>query len=420
MTSRAGLQMWRAGSLNWRPELAAPAAALRESLDGVDPEALDAALAREICRRLDAFLGGILAYRRHPYRRRLADPPTVWSEGPMRLLDYGACAAAARDGPPVLVVPSLINGAYILDLSERRSLLRYLAGRGLRPLLMDWGRPGRAERDLTLSDYIAGRLNSALDATLRLTGRRPAVLGYCMGGLLALALAARREDDVTALALLATPWDFHAGRSQQGRLAAAMLGPLTPLIDRFGELPVDALQAMFATLDPLGVARKFCALASLAQSAKARFADSEQAEDFVALEDWLNDGVPLVAPVAEECLGGWYGANEPGRGTWRVAGKPVRPAEVRLPALVVVPERDRIVPPESAEALAAALPNAERMATPLGHIGMIVSSRAEPLLWRPLADWLAAAAAPPGAKPRPAARRRAKSAKGAHFRRRSP
>jgi len=48
-----------------------------------------------------------------------------------------------------------------------------------------------------------------------------------------------------------------------------------------------------------------------------------KAAAFVALEDWLNDGVPLAAPVARECLAGWYGANTPATGQWRVAGKVV-------------------------------------------------------------------------------------------------
>ena len=42
-----------------------------------------------------------------------------------RLLDFGMCPEATNpNGPPVLVVPSLINRAYILDLNENCSLLR--------------------------------------------------------------------------------------------------------------------------------------------------------------------------------------------------------------------------------------------------------------------------------------------------------
>ena len=105
-----------------------------------------------------AFIRGIAAYRRHPYVRTLPDPPSIWSEGGSRLLDYGG------SGPAVLFVPSLINRAYILDLAEERSMLRHLAANGVRPLLLDWGWPGETERRFTLGDYIAGRLESALAA----------------------------------------------------------------------------------------------------------------------------------------------------------------------------------------------------------------------------------------------------------------
>ena len=74
-----------------------------------------------------------------PTAATLADPPVLWHEGH----DAAARLRAAPAAPPVLVVPSLINRAYILDLAPGKSLLRFLAGQGLRPLLVDWGAAGR-------------------------------------------------------------------------------------------------------------------------------------------------------------------------------------------------------------------------------------------------------------------------------------
>ena len=141
------------------------------------------------------------------------------------------------------------------------------------------------------------------------------------------------------------------------------------------------LQMLFASLDPVLAERKFVRFARLDQA-------SEAAQDFVALEDWLNDGVPLAAPVARECLVGWYGANAPAAGTWQVAGETVAPASLTLPALVVIPAQDRIVPPSSAEALGEALPNASMMRPSVGHIGMMVSRGVEQKLWPKIASWL--------------------------------
>ena len=333
-----------------------------------------------------ALIAGIAAYRRHPWRRDLPDPPAIWSEGDTRLLDYGAGSPGLGNspgnspgGPVVLVVPSLVNRATVLDLAPGRSMLRWLVGAGVRPLLLDWGWPGEAERRFALTDYVAGRLERAI---LAVDG--PVVLaGYCMGGLLAVAAAERRPDRVRALALLATPWDFHAEDAGKARRVAALLPKLEPALAATGTLPVDALQALFSMLDPGAVAAKYRAFAALDQG-------SEAARGFVALEDWLNDGIPLAAPVAREALGLWYGANAPARGEWRVAGLPVRPEALRLPAFVAVPGRDRIVPPEGARPLAERIAGAVLHQPASGHIGMVAGRRAEAALWAPLLEWLRA------------------------------
>lgn len=351
-----------------------------------------------MARRLGALATGIRAYRDHPYRRDLADPPCVWRDGTTRLLDYGATTPGHRssnaDPPrPVLFVPSLVNRAYILDLSQQRSLLRWLAtprpvgGTGansaLWPLLVDWDAPGDAERGFDLTAYIDGRLTAALAAARALDplDRPVPVVGYCMGGLLALALALRRSDDVAALGLLATPWDFHAERTAAATAVATAYRGAAPVIDALSELPVDALQSLFATLDPFLVPRKFVAFAGLDPA-------SDKAAEFVALEDWLNDGVGLAAPVARECIEGWYGENSAMRGRWRIGGEAIEPQRLHKPALVMIPQRDRIVPPASARALADALPAATTLSLPFGHIGMVAARSARKAVWQPLADWL--------------------------------
>jgi polyhydroxyalkanoate synthase subunit PhaC len=284
----------------------------------------------------------------------------------------------------VLFVPSLVNRATILDLLPAEpdgagSMLRWLAGHGVRPLLLDWGTPGAIETGFTMTDYVAGRLERAITAV----GEKLTLVGYCMGGLLALAAAQRRPDLVRGLALLATPWDFWAEGAAQPQALAALLPLFQPLLAATGTLPVDALQALFMAIDPFGVAEKYRGFATLDPT-------SARARRFVAIEDWLNDGVPLAAPVARETLGGWYGQNTPARGGWRIAGAVVDPAAVLMPTFLAIPARDRIVPPASALALAAARPGSVVHHAPGGHVGMVAGAAAETALWRPLAAWLGA------------------------------
>jgi polyhydroxyalkanoate synthase len=357
------LHLWAAGATWLGSLLASPARA-------TEAEAVRA--------RYAAFIDGIEAYWAHPYRRRQPAPRVLWRAGTATLADHRA--DGGHGARPVLLVPSLVNRAYILDLAPGRSLVAYLAARGLAPLVVDWDEPGPEEMAFTVADYVTRRLEPALEEAA--AGGPVPVVGYCMGGLLALALAVRRPRLVASLALLATPWDFHAEAAGWSAVLAA-LEPAFAAIVADGVLPVDVLQACFAAVQPMRVAEKFGAFAALDPA-------SAQAVSFVQVEDWLNDGVPLAGPLASECLFGWYGRNEPARGAWRIDGHAVRPQEVACPALVFVPERDRIVPAASAAALGRAIPGARVRRVSAGHIGMMVGRRAQSACWGPLADWLAA------------------------------
>jgi polyhydroxyalkanoate synthase len=350
---------------------------LAAEIDAVGPNSVAAALDLEIERRAKSYLAGLEAYRRHPYRRGNKAPPVLWREGTTRLLDYGG------DGPVILVVPSLINRFYVLDLLPERSFLRHLAGRGLRPLVVDWGAPASKERKFDLTDYVAGRLETAFDAALGLASAPIGVAGYCMGGLFALALALRRPDETACLALLATPWDFHTEHAQPARFFGLLADCLPLLCNDRGALPVEVIQSLFFMLDPFSAERKFTRFAALDPN-------GDKARAFVALEDWVNDGVPLAAAVARDCARSWYSDNEPARGLWQIGGETVDPKQLRSPALVVVPSRDRIVPPTSAEALAAALGGATVLRPPLGHVGMMSAARAPKTLWTEISGWLRA------------------------------
>src|SRR5690606_35032477 len=143
LTSRGALPLLRKGSLDWRPELAATAASLRESAERLDEKQVEQALDAAAAKRWGDFLDGILRYRRHPYRRDLPTARLAWQDGTTRLLAYAP--QRRKSGRPVLVVPSLINRAYILDLTAQRSFMRDLAARGFRPYLVDWGQPGDVE-----------------------------------------------------------------------------------------------------------------------------------------------------------------------------------------------------------------------------------------------------------------------------------
>lgn len=375
-SSLIALPSLKDGSLSWKEPLSQQAKALRESLENVEPALFAEAVSKEFQSRLGDFAAGINRFAKASRRPSLPELSVVWDEGTTRVV------RAEAAGAPVILIPSLINRAYILDLSAKRSLLRYLAQHGLDSYLVDWDAPGETEQAFGIDDYVQ-RLARIRDHVTRTTGQKPMLVGYCMGGNLALALAHLDPAKIAKLALLATPWDFQAMAEVSTRMLAAMMPALRQVIEVFGALPVDVMQAMFSSRDPSGAIRKFRQFAELDP-------ESDAAQAFIELEDWLNDGVPLVRQVALECLQGWYLDNRPMAGTWEIAGRPVVPAKLAMPSLLIVPKRDTIVPPESALPLAGLLANARLIELNAGHIGMMAGSGAVDQLYAPLADWLGA------------------------------
>ena len=308
-------------------------------------------------------LAGLRLYQEAERAPRPADPPVVARVGRCTLRDYGG------SGRPVVFVPSLINPPYVLDLAPNNSLLRWLSGQGVRPLLVDWGDPSPDERDVT----IAGHVERYLLPLIAALGEKPALAGYCLGGTMALAAAAR--TDVTALVTIAAPWHF-AGFPDTAREGLNDLWQrASPAAEALGLMPMEVLQTSFWRLDPGKTVTKFERLGRGGMPAGA-------IADFVALEDWANDGPPLTLAAARELMLDLFNEDRTGRGSWSVAGAPVRPEALACPVFDIASTTDRIVPAASAPAIGT------QRALALGHVGMIVGGRARTLLWEPLADWL--------------------------------
>ena len=380
LASSAGAwRSWKNGSLDWKPGLEAAAGDLARATRNVDADAFAAALrslADDAYRRM---VDGIRRYREFPWSRPETTARIAWQAGTARLYDYGARRPRAPRAP-VLLVPSLVNRSHVLDLMPGRSLAAYLARRGLRPMVLDWGDPDHEERHFSLDDYFAHRLMPAFEAARAEAAGPVPVVGYCMGGLLALALVQHRRSDAAGLALLATPWDFHAERRAQAQQLAALVGAWLPVLAAGRLLPVDGLQTLFAVNDPYLAYRKFARFSAMDP-------DAEETRHFVALEDWLNDGIPMAWDVARTCFLEWYAQNATVEGKWSLGGAAVDPARLDLPAISFLPANDRIVPPGSASALADAIPKNRTIAINAGHIGMVTGSK-RMTLWRPLAKWL--------------------------------
>ncbi len=340
-----------------------------------------------VCRAAgEAFVRGVQAYHRHPYRRDVSlssDFSEVWRAGTVSLLLFCAKERAHEKTPAIFLIPSMINRSYIFDLLPDKSFVRWLAAQGKDVYVLDWGMPEYDDGQRDFDTLMKDRLLPALSFAAQHSGAPLHALGYCMGGVFLTALAAQKEAQASLdrLCFLATPWDFRAGDPLLKNQVLASMPLAFQQINRHNVLGAEWLQGVFAMVNADRVAEKFARFSALAP-------ESKEATLFVATEDWLNGGVALPAGLVRTFLLSWYAENRTAKGTWCVGGENIRPEDIDIPSLIVAPSRDRLVPAESAKALASRLSRATLQEPCCGHVGMMTGRRAETDVWYPLLEWL--------------------------------
>jgi len=316
--------------------------------------------------RTERALAGLSAYQQAPRRK---PPRPLLPVAEIRGSALRSYARPGARGQVVLFVPSLINPPDIFDLDRERSLLRWLAGGELRPLLLDWG-PAELRRHLS----VAGHVETILLPLIAALDEPPVLVGYCLGG--TMAAAAAQLAAVRGLATIAAPWHFSGFPDGSRAALAALWAQAAPAAQAMGRLPMEVLQAAFWQLDPARTIGKYEAFAGFDP-------DSPEAAAFVTLEDWTNQGEPIPLPAARELFEDMFAADLPGKGAWQVGGQIIDPAGITAPMLHFVSASDRIVP------AASAFESGDRVMLAPGHVGMVIGSSARRQLWEPLARWLA-------------------------------
>lgn len=342
----------------------------------------------------------------------LTPSDVIHAEGRMRLLRYRPLPGVTpRDRPPILLVYALINKPYILDLQPGLSVVESLLRRGLDVYLIDWGTPDRRDKDLRIHDYVNGYMDRAMDAVCRASGvDRPHVLGYCMGGTFAAMYTALHPERVRTLCLMAAGLDFD---TRSGLLNVWSRAPgFDPwkIARTFQLIPPEFFVDAFGVLDPTrNYYLKFKDLLN-------RIDDPSFVENFLRMEKWNNDGIPMAGPTYAEFIEKGYQRNLLVKGEWTLDGdqKRIDPHAITMPVASIVGLKDTLMPPECTERFLPVVGSRDvkRFELPSGHIGLSVSRNAHKELWPGVGDWILAhndgfgetARRKP---PRPPARRRA-------------
>lgn len=277
--------------------------------------------------------------------------------------------------PRIIFVPSPINAPNVLDMDADCSLMSWLASSGLNAGLIDWGTISPEHRDHSLDSFALTRLLPLLHQL----GGPVHLVGYCLGGLIAMAAAC--HISVQSLTLIATPWHFSGYDEDRRADLARMWDSHKPSCAQMGMVPMEVMQHGFWTLSPDKLIEKYLGFGQMEP-------DSPKARRFIAIEDWANGGEPLPYALGEQLFEQLYQADITGTGQWLVGGRRICAANVQGPAMEFSSASDAIVP----LSCSPDMPGRQVLAS--GHVGMMVGSSAPQTLWPMLKQWILANDAP--------------------------
>ena len=307
---------------------------------------------------------------------------TLFREGTAALYRFRSAEGAAPrpNRAPLLLVPSLINRWYVLDLRPGASLARALVDAGFDVYCLDWGVPESEDRYLEW-DAVVARVGRMVRRVQRESGApRVGLLGYCIGGTLSAIHAALEPESVGALVNLAGPIDF-----AEGGMLAHMVDPRwfdPAAIAAAGNVSAEQMQSGFVALRPTAQIGKWLSFFD-------RLGDEQRMEAFQALEEWSSANIPFPGAAYGKYIRDLYQANALAKGTHHVAGRRVDLGQIRCPVLTVVTDRDVICPPPAAQALNDLSGSSDKslLVIPGGHVGAVVGGSAPKQLSPKLAEW---------------------------------
>jgi polyhydroxyalkanoate synthase len=308
---------------------------------------------------------------------------TIYQRGTLKLNHYRPLAKEVYR-IPVLFVMSLVSKSYILDLAPGQSFIEFLLKQGYDVYLIDWGVPRPEDSRLRLDDYILDFIPDCISRIMTDSGESDlSIIGYCMGGMLALIYAALfPQGPLKNLVCLTTPVNFE-GMKLMRQWTDKRYFDLDRIVDTLGNVPPELI---FASFDMLRPAARI--------ASQIRLWDNMWNDDFVKsyrmFDRWAADQIPFPGECFRQTTKELMWDNKLIKNELVLGGRPVDLKQVVASFLAVMAEHDHIVPYESAKELLTLIGSTDKRDIVLkgGHVSLVAGPNAVRRLWPELDRWL--------------------------------
>ena len=240
---------------------------------------------------------------------------------------------------PILITPAWIMKYYILDLTPKHSLVKYLVKKGHTVFMISWKNPKKKDRHLSMEDYLNLSILSALDVISAIIPREKVhLVGYCLGGTLtAIATATMARDNdkrLASMTLLAAQTDFNEP------------GELGLFIDESQIAFLENLMMEKGYLDTHQMAGAFQLLRSndLIWSRLVHDYLLGLRKPLTDLMAWNADATRMPQRMHSEYLRNLFLNNQLAEDKYIIKDHPIALSDIAIPIFVVATERDHVSP----------------------------------------------------------------------------
>ncbi len=310
---------------------------------------------------LDAFEVGV----------DLATTPgkVIYQNDVMQLIQY-APATKQVHARPLLIVPPWINKFYILDLNEKKSLIRWLVDQGHSMFVISWINPDQDQRAESWASYMQKGPLTAIDKVLEETGAdKLNLVGYCIGGTMIGTMlaytAATGDQRVASASFLTAQLDFTDAGDLQTFIDDEMIGNIEAKIGERGYLAAEHMADAFNSLRSTDLIWGFVINNYLLGKENFPF----------DLLYWNADSTRMPGQVHLYYLDEFYNCNTLALGEMEIDGVALDLGKVKIPAYHVATVDDHIAPAPSAYRAAKLLGSRSQrfILTGSGHIAGVVN-----------------------------------------------
>jgi len=305
----------------------------------------------------------------------------VWQSDLVKLYHYKR-ETPAKCAIPVIVSFAMLNRQDVLDIQPDRSLMKKLLDEGLDIYIMDWGYPTKADRYLTMEDYIDGFLNDAVDYIRKSTkNKKIHMQGICQGGTYSMIYASLYPEKIKSLTTYVAPYDFSTNACMLYKWTKYI--DVDTMVDTIGTIPGEMVDGAFGMLKPSMNISKYLGIMDSLE-------DKNKMLNFLRMEHWKSDLPAIAGEMYRKYLKDLFRDNKLIKGEFELGGRKVDLKNMTAPFLNVYATEDTIIPNESTLSIMDKIGSKDKKeyAFPGGHIGVFVGGKSQKELGPAVAKWV--------------------------------